>query len=99
MYPPHTHLPHTQAYLRSFRPVYEEEIRAVFAESKTMLGRVSEGKKGLLGRTGSNMDMLRPISGSMMMLSHARDKGGINQSFADFGATAGLSPDHPNKPR
>ncbi|XP_064407161.1 exocyst complex component 1-like [Halichondria panicea] len=88
-----------EAYLRSFRPVYEEEIRAVFAESKTMLGRVSEGKKGLLGRTGSNMDMLRPISGSMMMLSHARDKGGINQSFADFGATAGLSPDHPNKPR
>ena len=80
--------------------MYEEEIKAVFAESKIMLGgRVSEGKKGLLGRAGSNMDMLRPISGSMMMLSHSRDRGGVNQSFADFGATAGLSPDHPNKPR
>ncbi len=86
--------------MRSFRPVYEEEVKTLFAESKIVLGRVTEGKKGLLGRVGSNMDMLKPLTGSMMVLSPSRDKASITQSFADFGAAASsLSIDHSNKAR
>lgn len=85
--------------MRSLRPVYEEEMKTLFAESKTVLGRVTEGKKGLLGRTGSNMDMLKPLTGSMMVLSPSRDKAAFTQSFADFGAASSLAGDHSNKPR
>ena len=74
----------------------------LFAEGRTSLGRVAEGKRGFLGRAGSNLDMLSsvrasPLSGSLMVLSPTRDRGAVTQSYADFGTTPGLSGD--NKPR
>ena len=89
-----------QNYVRSFRPVYEEEIKALFAESRASLGRVSDVKRpgGFLGRAGSNADMLTsirasPFSGSVMVLSPTRDRGGgMAQSVADFSHSPGLSP-------
>lgn len=73
-------------------------MKILFSESKAVLGRVTEGKKGILGRAGSNMDMLKPLTGSLMVLSPSKDKP-FTQSFADFGATSSLSGDQSNKPR
>lgn len=61
---------------------------------------------GFLGRAGSNADMLTsirssPLSGSVMVLSPTRDRGGMAQSVADFSHSPGLSPasDHVNRLR
>lgn len=79
--------------------MYEEEIKALFAESRAQLGRGSDIKKpgNFLGRAGSNMDMLSsirasPISGSMMVLSPSRDRGGMTQSVSNFGNSFELGP-------
>ena len=84
--------------------MYEEEIKVLFGEGRAVLGRVTETRKGFLGRAGSNLDMLSsirssPLTGSVMVLSPTRDRGAMTQSYADFGSTPGLSGDHTNKPR
>ena len=96
-----------QAYVRSFRRVYEDEIRVLLSEARAVLSRggFDVKKPGLLAKMGSNTDILRShLSGSLQVLSPAARAGShISQSVADFSSSSAFAssptPDHPNRPK
>ena len=83
--------------MRSFRRVYEDEIRALVSEARVSLSRGIgvELKRtgGLLGKVGSNTDLRRSqLTSSLQVLSPSNRGGGfISQSVADFSASTALA--------
>ena len=100
---------YSQAYVRSFRRVYEDEIRALVSEARVCLlrGGGIELKRpgGLLGKMGSNTDLRRSQLTSSLQVLSPSSRGGafISQSVADFSASTALaspgSQDHSNSNR
>ena len=82
--------------MRTFRRVYEDEIRALVSEARVALMRGGGEVKrpgGLLGKMGSNTDLRRSqLTSSLQVLSPSARAGGfISQSVADFSASTSLA--------
>jgi hypothetical protein len=90
-----------EMYVRSFRRVYEAEIRQFMADVKASLGAPVDLKRSkFLPKMTSNADLLRgSLGGSLLSLSPARDKGAFSQSVVDISASPTAAGTDSSKPR
>jgi hypothetical protein len=89
-----------EMYVRSFRRVYEEEIRRFISEVKASLGGPLEQKRKFLPKGTSTADMLRtPLGGSLLSLSPGRERAAFSQSVADVSGPGAFGSPDTTRPR